>query len=148
MPRSVRGKPGVGGREDRGGVRASVTGDAVGERTQSGGQSARLPANGVFIRCDGARHTWWKEPAVSVDHERSTPDTARGSALQRDAAIAAARLRAALDRHGLLTDDRAFPELRGSLNNQGRPVVTLGQISPDTALALADLLDGIRPAGI
>ena len=85
---------------------------------------------------------------MSADHDNSTPDTARGSALKRDAAIAASRLRSALDRHGLLTDDRAFPDLRGGLSSQGQPVVTLGQITPDTALALADLLDGIHPPGI
>lgn len=80
---------------------------------------------------------------MNMDHDSPTPP---GNALERDAAIAAGRLRAALERHGL-ADGRAFPELGGSLNDQGRPVVTLGQISPDTALALADLLDGIRPCG-
>ena len=83
-----------------------------------------------------------------MDHEDpARPGMGRGSALERDAAIAAGRLRSALDRHGLLSDGRAFGELRGSLNEQGRPVVTIGRISPDTALAVADLLDDIRPRG-
>lgn len=81
-----------------------------------------------------------------MDYDSHTPlNTGRGSALERDAAIAAGRLRNALDRHGLLGGGRAFAELRGSLNEQGRPVVTVGRISPDTALAVADLLDDIRP---
>ena len=70
------------------------------------------------------------------------------SAVARDAAVAAERLREALGRHGLLQGVLTFTPVRGELSREGRPVVTLGPISADTALAVADLLDQIRPGGV
>lgn len=64
------------------------------------------------------------------------------SALARDAADAAQRLRSALARHGLAAH---CARVRGEVSGDGRPMITLDPISVDVALALADLLDHLRP---
>jgi hypothetical protein len=67
------------------------------------------------------------------------------AAVARDAADAAERLRGALARHGLLPGARAHRGVRGELSGDGRPLVALDPLSADVALAVADLLDRVRP---
>lgn len=73
-----------------------------------------------------------------AEHDTAQPH----AALVQDAAVAAHRLRSALARQGITAHD---VRVRADASRDGRPLVALDPISVDVALALADLLDRLRP---